>query len=153
MKKRTLFKVKILIATFICWLSANSIANQDLTMIWSTKEVSSWTVKNHQTTQFFISGEQADINYVLEKRKLKISMNWVDEVSHKIEVDVRLSDTEWQDGYIKLTNQNLKISPKLDTEFWAELWFDVTTKGLNGDLLLEAKTGTNATRIKFKAIY
>ena len=152
MKKKTLFKIKILIATFICWLSANSIANQDLTVIWNNKAVSNWAVNENQTQQFFVSGKHADIRYALENNYLKVNIFWLDSTQQEVNINVLLNEANKRQGYVKLSTDNIHLSSVNSSSQFAELWFNIESSSLTGDLLIENPTANYSSRIRFTAI-
>jgi len=149
MKKNTLFKIKILIATFICWLAANSIANQDITTFWTNKAVSTWSINANHCEKQYMDGGNASLSYYIKNDSLFLTINWLDEGKRQLKLQTSIKETS--NNHVIIASSNIDLLPSEGDDFWAELWFNNSSHTLIGDLLLESKDSKHNTRIIFSA--
>lgn len=149
MNRKTIFKIKILVATFVCWLAANSIANQDITTIWTNKTVNTWSINTNNCEKQFMDGTNASLRHYIKNDSLFLTINWLDEGKRQLKLQTSIKET--LNNHIIIASSNIDLLPSEGDDFWAELWFNNSSNALIGDLLLESKDSKHNTRIKFSA--
>jgi hypothetical protein len=151
MNRKTIIKIKILFATFICWLATNSIANHHVITIWTNKTVSTWSINTNHCEKQFMDGANASLTHYIKNDSLFLTINWLDEGKRQLKLQTSIKKTS--NNHVIVASKNIDLLPNVGDDFWAELWFNNNPNTLIGDLLLESKDTKYNTRIKFAAIH
>ena len=76
----------------------------------------------------------------------------MDSTQQEVNINVLLNEANKRQGYVKLSTDNIHLSSVNSSSQFAELWFNIESSSLTGDLLIENPTANYSSRIRFTAI-